>query len=88
MNYNFYSPIIHLCLGLIFLPNLIFGQTTITIGENSNEPTVVLSPKNSSNQIIAAANVDRIFYLEKEATNFTLDKASNHLFLGFRYKPI
>ena len=82
MNYNFFSPIIQLCLGLIFLPNLIFGQTTITIGENSNEPTVVLSPKNSSNQIIAAANVDRIFYLEKGATNFVCLNFANPDMVG------
>ena len=79
MNYNFCSPLIHLCLGLIFLPALIFGQTTITIGKNSNEPTVVLSPKNSSNQIIAAANVDRIFYLEKEATHFKAIQGKSQL---------
>ena len=68
MNYNFYSPIVS--LSLFFLPTLLCGQTTVTIGENSNEPTVVLSPKNSSNQIVAAANVDRIFYLEKGKNNF------------------
>ena len=77
MNYNFYSPIVS--LSLFFLPTLLCGQTTVTIGENSNEPTVVLSPKNSSNQIVAAANVDRIFYLEKGKNNFKTIQGKSHL---------
>ena len=79
MNNRFYlSPLFYL-KSLIFLPIILHGQETIRLGKNADEPTVVLAPSISSNKIVAAANIDQLFYLKKGTGNFKNIKAKSSL---------
>ena len=79
MNKQYYLPPLFCFIVMIFYPSDLHGQETITLGMNSNEPTVVLSPQSNSNKIIAAANVNQLYYLKKGAESFKNTQAKSTL---------
>jgi len=70
MNNRFYLPALFYLISLIILPIVLHGQETIQLSKNGDEPTVVLAPSISPNRIVAAANIDQLFYLKRGTTNF------------------
>ncbi len=79
MNKQYCLPPLFCFLVMIFYPSVINGQETITLGMNSNEPTVVLSPQSNSNKIIAAANINQLYYLKKGTESFKNTQAKSTL---------
>lgn len=79
MNNRFYLPALFYLISLIVLPIILHGQETIQLSKNGDEPTVVLAPSISPNRIVAAANVDQLFYLKRGTTNFKNIQAKSPL---------
>ena len=79
MNKQYYLPSVFCFLVLIICPSILYGQETMILGINSDEPTVALPPRSNSNKIVAAANVDQLYYLKKGATNFKNTQAISTL---------
>lgn len=79
MNKQYYLPPVFCFIVLIICPSILYGQETMILGINSDEPTVALPPRSNSNKIVAAANVDQLYYLKKGATNFKNTQAISTL---------